>query len=162
MVIVLQVFQNVHLTSPLPHVLPVPVREAGWSSAVSRGPHLLFLHVQPMIAVQEDGLGIQSLLHTLRLGKHNEAKVGNLSRLKVALEVHHVNVGTYKTLLSIPSSPGRVCPGLLLIDPHIVDFPVLGEEFHELIVSAVVRKVADKQLLTVPENTSVNQPSEIV
>ena len=70
-----------HLASSLAHVLSVkPLGESRGSSAVSGCSHLLFLHVQPVVAVQEDGLRGEGFLHTLHVREDNKAKVGNLER----------------------------------------------------------------------------------
>ena len=46
---------------------------------------------------------------------------------------------------------------MLLVDPDVVDFSELGEKLHQLIVSAVVGKVADKELLTIPDKKTVTE-----
>ena len=62
---------------------------------------------------------------------------------------------THKTLLAISASPAGILPSLLLVDPHVVDFPKLGEELDQLILGAVMGEVSDKQLVTVPGKMSL-------
>ena len=55
---------------------------------------------------------------------------------------------THKAGLAVPA-PSRGLPALL--DPHVHDLAVLGEELHQVLTTATVRQVAHKQLLAVPE-----------
>lgn len=121
---------QVILTPSLVHVASVHV-EAPGPRPVPGAPHLLLLHVEPVVAVQEDGLGAQSSLNTRSVFKHNEAEVGNL-----------------ESGFSVASSAGRLS-ALLLVDPDLEDSPELGEEVAEILLCAAVRHVAHKQLLTV-------------
>ena len=67
-----------HLASSLAHVLSVSLGEARGSSAVSGCSHLLLLHVQPVISIQENGLRGEGFLDALHVREDNKAKVGNL------------------------------------------------------------------------------------
>ena len=70
-----------HLTSSLAHVAPVHVEAPGSGPVSVPAPHLLLLHVEPVVAPQEDGLGTQSPLHAGSVFKNNESKVGNLLKM---------------------------------------------------------------------------------
>lgn len=120
------------LTAPLVHVAPVHVEAPGPRPlSVPGAPHLLLLHVEPVVAVQEDGLGAQSPLYTRSVFKHNEAKVGNL-----------------EAGFAVAPSAGALS-ALLLVDPDLEYSPELGEEVAEILLRTAVRHVTHKQLLTV-------------
>ena len=60
---------------------------------------------------------------------------------------------THKILFAISASPAGVLSSLLLVDPHVVNFPELGEEIDQLILGAVMREISHKQLVAVPGKT---------
>ena len=119
-----------HLTAPLAKVPPVHIETPG-PGPIPGAPHLLLLNIEPVVAVQQDGLGAQSSLHTGGVLKYNESEVGNL-----------------ESSFSVTSS-ARGVPALLLVDPDLKHSAELREEVAEVILSAAMGHVANKQLLAV-------------
>ena len=78
-----------------------------------------------MVAVKEDGLGTQSSLHTGRVLKHDESKVGN-----------------WQSVTSYVSA-------LPLVDPRLQHSTKLGEEIGQILLCTAMRQVPHKQPLIV-------------
>ena len=55
---------------------------------------------------------------------------------------------TYESSFSVTSS-GRGVTALLLVDPDLQHSAELGEEVAEILLSAAMRHIANKQLLTI-------------
>ena len=70
-----------HLTAPLAKVPPVHIATPG-PGPVPGAPHLLLLNIEPVVAVQQDGLGAQSSLYTGGILKYNESEVGDLLKIE--------------------------------------------------------------------------------
>ena len=94
--------------------------------SVPDAPHLLLLDVEPVGAVQEDGLSTQSSLYTGRVFKHNKSEIGNF----------------------VTSSAGCLS-AVPLVDPDLQNSTKLGEEIAEVLLCTAMRNIPHKQPLIV-------------